>query len=222
VDPYPGHSDLVPICVKEFGFYIHHAKKKYVMLVKWTHPLKSNPIPAPSTHQVGVGALIMRGDRSVLLVREVSGPASVGGIWKLPTGLTDPHEDLDHAAVREVKEETGLDCVFDSIVLFRHSHGGCPTLGAGSDLFFVCLLSPLDESQPLKLQESEILDARWVGLEEIDEVTRCGEGTAAKALMDRVKEVVSGQSGAARIRGVKLPAWRRKNCDQWIFQPTAE
>jgi ADP-ribose pyrophosphatase YjhB (NUDIX family) len=34
-------------------------------------------------------------------------------VWKMPTGLTDTGEDIATSAVRELKEETGLDCVFD-------------------------------------------------------------------------------------------------------------
>jgi ADP-ribose pyrophosphatase YjhB (NUDIX family) len=30
------------------------------------------------------------------------------GVWKVPTGLVDAKEDLHVAAVREVKEETGM------------------------------------------------------------------------------------------------------------------
>lgn len=44
--------EFVPICVKEFGFALHHARCDYVMLVKWTHPVLANPIPRQSSHQV--------------------------------------------------------------------------------------------------------------------------------------------------------------------------
>jgi hypothetical protein len=45
-------SELVPIIMKDFGFYVHHAKKDYFMLVKWNDPSRPDPIPAPSMHQV--------------------------------------------------------------------------------------------------------------------------------------------------------------------------
>lgn len=41
------------------------------------------------------------------MVLERSGPLKGTGTWKMPTGHTDPGEDLMDAVVREVKEETG-------------------------------------------------------------------------------------------------------------------
>ena len=212
--------DFVPVCIKEYSFYIHHARRDYVMLVRWNHPSRPNPIPQESTHQVGVGCVITRKDGSLLLVKEKTGPAAVGvGIWKLPTGLVDPPEELGDAAMREAKEETGLDCEFNSIIAFRHSHGGSPALGASSDLFFACSLRLVNEKQQPVLQEAEILDAKWVHHSELHEVTQCGLGTAAWELMERVRKVVSGES-ACVVKGAKLPAWRRRNCEQWIYHPT--
>ena len=44
--------EFVPICVKEFGFSIHHSRFDYVMLVNWAHPTLPDPIPRQSSHQV--------------------------------------------------------------------------------------------------------------------------------------------------------------------------
>ena len=211
--------EFVTVCINEFKFYIHHAKREYVMMVKWAHPTRPDPIPPPSTHQVGVGCVLDRGDGFILLVKERTGPAAVGqGIWKLPTGLVDPSEDIRDAAIREAREETGLDCEFDSVIAFRHSHGGSPSLGATSDLFFACLLKPSKIDQPTLLQESEIAACMWVQHGELHGVTKCAEGTAAWELIETVRQVVSKESNCT-IVGSKLPAWRRKNCDQWIFHP---
>jgi len=44
--------ELVPLIIKDFGFYVHHAKKEYFMLVKWNDLSRPDPIPSPSMHQV--------------------------------------------------------------------------------------------------------------------------------------------------------------------------
>lgn len=44
-----------------------------------------------------------------MVVQERSGPGAAKKLWKIPTGLTDPGEDIDDAAIREGKEEIGLD-----------------------------------------------------------------------------------------------------------------
>jgi 8-oxo-dGTP pyrophosphatase MutT (NUDIX family) len=65
---------------------------------------------------VGIGALVIHPvTGKMLAVRERTGPAAKAKLWKMPTGLTDPGEDIAVAAVRELREETGLDCVFDKM-----------------------------------------------------------------------------------------------------------
>jgi ADP-ribose pyrophosphatase YjhB (NUDIX family) len=212
--------EFVIICFREFGFYVHHAKKEYFMLAKWAHPAKPDPIPPPSTHQVGVGCVIDRGDGCIILVKEQVGPASKGGgIWKLPTGLVDPTEDICSAAVREAKEETSLSCSFSSIIVFRQSHGTSPASGSMSDLFFMCHLKPAFEGQDVIIQESEIKEYVWAHHTELHNVTMCSEGTAAWELIECVRKLVADDRESTVITAEKLPAWRRKNCEQYIFKP---
>jgi ADP-ribose pyrophosphatase YjhB (NUDIX family) len=59
----------------------------------------------PDAPRVGVGAVVLDGDR-VLLVRRGRAPSE--GKWSLPGGLLDLGERLEDAVVREVEEECGL------------------------------------------------------------------------------------------------------------------
>jgi 8-oxo-dGTP diphosphatase len=55
-----------------------------------------------------VGAICVL-DGSLLLVRRGHGPAA--GEWSVPGGRVEGGESLAEAVVREVREETGLECV---------------------------------------------------------------------------------------------------------------
>jgi len=100
---------------------------------------------------------------------------TVHKLWKMPTGLTDPGEDVVDAAVREVKEETGLDVTFDRIICIRQAHGGGEF--AQSDMFFVCLVTLNPKYQdawssenngdiPLVAQKEEIEMIDWMEIDE--------------------------------------------------------
>ena len=51
-------------------------------------------------------------------------------------------EDIDAAAVREVKEETGVDAEVVSLVAVREAHGRSSGAQGATNLFFVFLMRP--------------------------------------------------------------------------------
>ena len=59
----------------------------------------------PDTPLVGVGAVVVQGNR-VLLIRR--GQAPLSGEWSLPGGGLECGETLREATIREAREETGL------------------------------------------------------------------------------------------------------------------
>lgn len=78
----------------------------------------------PETPLVGVGAIIIEGDR-VLLVKR--GHAPLLGKWSIPGGVLEVGETLRKAVVREAREETGLTIepgellgVFERVVPDEH------------------------------------------------------------------------------------------------------
>lgn len=67
--------------------------------------------------KVAAGVLIQHEGR-VLLVRRIMEPKR--GMWSLPAGFVDADEDPAEAAVREVREETGLEVVIEGLVDVFH------------------------------------------------------------------------------------------------------
>jgi ADP-ribose pyrophosphatase YjhB (NUDIX family) len=59
----------------------------------------------PSRPILGVGAIILRRDRVLLVQR---GRAPLKGLWSLPGGVLETGETLEAGIIREVREETGL------------------------------------------------------------------------------------------------------------------
>jgi ADP-ribose pyrophosphatase YjhB (NUDIX family) len=62
----------------------------------------------------GVSAVVFDDEDRVLLVRRAD-----TGNWSIVGGIPEPGEQPAQAAVREVQEETGVDCVAERIVLVQ-------------------------------------------------------------------------------------------------------
>ncbi|XP_074358595.1 nudix hydrolase 2-like [Apium graveolens] len=152
-------ANLVETAVKQ-GFWYHHAEPTYLMLAYWI-PATAHTLPANASHTVGIGAFIMNDKREILVVQENNGRFKGSGLWKLPTGTVDVGEDIVEAAIREVKEETGVKVEFMELLAVRQSHN--VSFGK-SDMFFVCMLRP--HSFDIQKQDSEIAAAKWMPFEE--------------------------------------------------------
>ncbi|KAM0896776.1 hypothetical protein ACQ4PT_022991 [Festuca glaucescens] len=172
-----GQADLVPIAIKE-GFIYHHAEPGYVMLTFW---LPDGPAALPSTslYQIGVGAFVMNEKQEVLVVKERKCPSHCAVIWKIPTGFIDKYEDIFFGAIREVREETGIESCFLDVVAFRHAH---QVTFDKSDILFICTLKPL--SFDISVDESEIESAQWMPLDEFINQPFHQEDEMCKAIVD--------------------------------------
>lgn len=112
-----------------------------------------------------IGSIVTDANKRVLLVKERH--PYYKRIWKYPGGYSQQGEDISETAVREVFEETGIRCKFDSIVAFRHYKKlafDC------SDIYVVCHLRPESESNlEVNKCEHEIADCQWFPINEIVE-----------------------------------------------------
>ncbi|KAG8367306.1 hypothetical protein BUALT_Bualt16G0058600 [Buddleja alternifolia] len=157
---YEKQAELVPIAIQE-GFKYHDAEAGYVMLTYWIPNDEPCLLPYGPSHQIGVAGFVINHNKHILVVKEkCSGTCS--GVWKLPTGYINKSEELFSGAIREVKEETGIDTTFLELVAFRHVHR---VAFEKSDLLFVCMLKPL--SSEIKIDENEIQDAKWTTMDQL-------------------------------------------------------
>jgi 8-oxo-dGTP diphosphatase len=114
----------------------------------------------PERPMVGVGILIRRKERYLLIKRAAAPDA---GLWSIPGGLVEVGEKAAEAAIREAREETGLDVevietlgVVDKIVREY-----------GRIKFHFVIVDYLAEPRGGTLQaSSDALDAVWVKADE--------------------------------------------------------
>ena len=113
-----------------------------------------------------VGAIVEQ-DGRVLLVKENSKFADRGK-WNQPAGWVDVGEDPSLAAVREVKEETGLDFSPDALVgiysLVRQDLMQAPGIMPHA---FKLIFRGTFRGTP-SVRNDEISELRWFSLEEIE------------------------------------------------------
>lgn len=109
-----------------------------------------------------VAACVIRNeDGKYLLVQEAQ--KKVYGLWNLPAGLVDKGESIEAAAVREAKEESGLDVELVEKIGIWHESVETPIRHA----FTVKVVGGTVRPQP-----EEILDAQWFTYDEVSQMDK--------------------------------------------------
>ena len=116
--------------------------------------------------------------------------------WKgltFPGGHIEKHESFTDAVIREVKEETGIDCFVKGLVGFRSG----VIRGEISDNMAILYCDKIQENQPIIIQEREILEAHWMSPEQlaVDELANkmlkeYAQANVKKHLLDDVDTIV--------------------------------
>lgn len=133
---------------------------------------------------VAVLAVVER-DGKLLLVRRANAPDR--GLWGFPGGRVEPGETLVDAAVRELREETGVEAsaedVLTAVDVIRHDRDG--SLAHHFVLVAVrCRWSSGDGSPA-----DDALEVRWLTLEEIG-----GLGRDASDRVEMVARLALGEA----------------------------
>jgi 8-oxo-dGTP pyrophosphatase MutT (NUDIX family) len=144
---------LIPAAAAR-GFVFHHAQEDRLQMIRVLVP--GSTVPPFATHYVGAGGVVVREDGNILVVSERYKQVP-GRRLKLPGGALLAGEHINTAVVREVKEETGIDAAFESVVCFRHWHG---YRYGKSDIYFVCRLRAL--STEISMDSRELVECLWI------------------------------------------------------------
>ena len=111
-----------------------------------------------------VAGCIIERDGTYLMVQEKK--PKVYGQWNVPAGYVDKGEDVEAAAIREVKEESGYDVELDGLIDLYHDNTDEPLRHAYRAHII---------GGELKAQESEILDAQWLAYDDIKKLNDEGK-----------------------------------------------
>jgi 8-oxo-dGTP diphosphatase len=137
----------------------------------------------PARPYIAVSAAVFRDDR-VLIVRRAHPPAA--GLYTLPGGVVEPGETLAEAAVREVREETGLD--IEPLELVGYREVITRDAAGGVERHFVILpFAARWRAGEITLNE-ELAEAHWLRPSELSDLhTTEGLAEIVDTAWERIK-----------------------------------
>jgi ADP-ribose pyrophosphatase YjhB (NUDIX family) len=146
-----------------------------------------SPTPTPTSTSpkeltlanVPVAGVVIRDNQARYLLVQEKQPKAYG-LWNLPAGWVDEGETLRQAAIREAKEEVGLDIkLIDQDPLLS-------CLNDAADRMLNSFRAEVTGGE-LKIQEDELLDAKWFSLAEVLELSAGGK-IRAQWVVDSIKK----------------------------------
>ena len=110
---------------------------------------------------LGVCAIVENNKGEWLVVKKSY--SGLKGRWSFPAGFVQEAETINEAVVREVKEETGIDCFVKGLAGFRSG----VIRQEISDNMAILYCDKVQQNQPIIIQEQEILEAHWISPEQL-------------------------------------------------------
>lgn len=132
------------------------------------------------TMEKSCGALVFRrfhGNTELLLIKHAN-----GGHWSFPKGHVEPGETEEETALREIKEETGIDVIIDPS--FREVISYSPKKDAQKDVIYFIARAQNYDYTP---QEEEISQIKWVEINRAHTILTYDND---KQLVNKAKQVI--------------------------------
>ncbi len=114
------------------------------------------------------GVVVLDSEKRILLVKEML--SHKAGLWHIPAGSVEEGEALEDAALREAKEETGLEL---ELICYLNTYLGRFPSG---DLVMrhVWLAKPLDDREASPVFSEEIAECRYFSKQAFDDLYQQG------------------------------------------------
>lgn len=132
------------------------------------------------TMEKSCGALVFRrfhGNTELLLIKHAN-----GGHWSFPKGHVEPGETEVETALREIKEETGIDVIIDPS--FREVISYSPKKDTQKDVIYFIARAQNYDYTP---QEEEIAQIKWVEINRAHTILTYDND---KQLVNKAKQVI--------------------------------
>ena len=113
--------------------------------------------------------------------------------WILPSGGVEDDESIAQAAIRETKEETGLDVELTGLV------GVYSRLGNMSPVHAVLFVAKPIGGE-IKCQKGETIEVNWFAFDKIPSLLSLGH-------KKRIEDAIAGKRGVAVIQEINVPAF---------------
>ncbi|AJD91916.1 hypothetical protein JMA_25990 [Jeotgalibacillus malaysiensis] len=110
---------------------------------------------------LGAAGVVENSKGEWLVVKKKYG--GLKGKWSIPAGFVEEGETADQAAVREVKEETGITAEVIKVAGFRSG----VLKDTISDNMIIFVMRAVDEAESLMVPEEEIAEAAWIEKSEL-------------------------------------------------------
>lgn len=109
-----------------------------------------------------IAGCVVERDNKILMVQE--GLDFCYGQWNYPAGHVDEFENITQAAIREVKEETGLDVKLKGVLPI------CEIELKNETHIIIRFVAEVIGGK-VQFDSNEILDVKWIDIEEIEKMT---------------------------------------------------